>query len=251
VGAAAARGRSGAHAAAGVFAGDTFYCTVTPANAAQHVAADAAGQSRQALDGLTAVLGAVGLVPRDVVNLHVTLADIRHVAAFEAAYGGAFAEPYPARTIVGAPIKHQGHVLQIEAVAVRGGGAPLGPADAALGRASPAMLAADTLYVSGQLGSVQSGDCEAQTRSAWDKINALVAAAGFAADSVLRTNNVLTDWRSYAGFNAGYGANVRAPYPPRATVLGSLPDPAALVQIEAIAHRQGGNAAIVQVPGVP
>ena len=134
---------------------------------------------------------------------------------------------------------------------MRGGGEPIGTTDDALQFASPAMLAGDTLYVSGQDGTMRGANCEAQTRGAWDKINALIAAAGFPPDSVLRTNNVLTDWRNYAGFNTGYGANVRSPYPPRATVLGGLLDHSALVQIEAIAHRKGSDASIVQVPGVP
>jgi enamine deaminase RidA (YjgF/YER057c/UK114 family) len=113
------------------------------------------------------------------------------------------------------------------------------------------MLAGDTLYISGHTGAARGGDSTAQTREAWAMINNLLAAVGFTPDTILRTNNVLTDWRSYAGFNAGYGANVDQPYPPRATVLGSLLDPAALVQIEAVAHRNGSNATIVQVPGFP
>ena len=76
----------------------------------------------------------------------------------------------------------------------------------------------------------------------------LLAAAGFNDQSVLRTNNVLTDWRFYADFNAGYGANVTEPYPPRATVLGGLARREAVVQIEAVAHRSGSDAVIVQVP---
>jgi 2-iminobutanoate/2-iminopropanoate deaminase len=115
--------------------------------------------------------------------------------------------------------------------------------------------AGDVLYISGQSGISADGSfparCEAQTREAWRKIDALVAAAGFPADSIVRTNSVLVDWRDYAGFNAGYGANVRAPYPPRATVLGSLPSAAARVQTEAIAHRSGAEGTIIQVPGVP
>jgi 2-iminobutanoate/2-iminopropanoate deaminase len=151
---------------------------------------------------------------------------------------------------VAAPLQNPGSCLQIEATAVRGGGKPIGPADTALGCASPAMLAGDVLYLSGH-DAPTGRHCEAQTQGAWGKINALVTAAGFTLDSIVRTNNVLTDWRNYAGFNAGYGANVSKPYPPRATVLGSLRDPSALVQIEAIAHRNGSDAVIVQVPGVP
>lgn len=234
-----------------VLACDTFYATALPESTAKGPTGDATAQSRQALNALKSSLGAAGLTFSDVVNVHVTLSDVRGFAAFEAVYSDAFAAPYPTRCIVAGPLEDPTHCLQIEATAVRGGGHPIGPGDAVLGSASPAMLADDILYVSGHGGPMRAPDCEAQTRAAWSKIIALVAAAGFPSDSVLRTNNVLIDWRFYAGFNAGYGANVRAPYPPRATVLGGLLDPAALVQIEAIAHRKGSDAAIVQVPGAP
>ena len=233
---------------ASTLVGDTFYATALPDRPA--LAGDAASQARSALAGLQAALATAGLAIRDVVNVHMTLSDPRHFAAIEKVYAEAFAPPYPTRCIVAASLEDAGYCLQIEATAVRGGGKPIGAADTALGCASPAMLAGDVLYLSGH-DAPAGRDCEAQTRGAWDRINALVAAAGFAPDSIVRTNNVLTDWRNYAGFNGGYGANVSKPYPPRATVLGSLRNPAALVQIEAIAHRNGGDAVIVQVPGVP
>jgi 2-iminobutanoate/2-iminopropanoate deaminase len=112
------------------------------------------------------------------------------------------------------------------------------------------VLAGDELYIGGQAGIDRSGrlaaGVEAQTRAAWERVRSLLGAAGLSIDHVLRTNNILTDWRSYAGFNAGYGANVGKPYPPRATVLGSLAWPGALVQVETIAHRAGDTATIVQ-----
>lgn len=230
-----------------VLARDTLYATAVPDRAAK--AGDAAAQARTALAGLKTALADVGLAMRDVVNVHMTLSDPRYFAAVEKVYAEAFAAPYPARCIVAAPLEAPEWCVQIEATAVRGGGEPIGAADRTLGCASPAMLAGDVLYLSGHDAPI-AGDCAAQTRGAWSRINALVAAAGFALDSIVRTNNVLTDWRNYAGFNSGYGANVAKPYPPRATVLGSLRDPAALVQVEAIAHRNGGDAVIVQVPGV-
>jgi enamine deaminase RidA (YjgF/YER057c/UK114 family) len=90
---------------------------------------------------------------------------------------------------------------------------------------------------------------EEQTRAALMRVRRLIESAEFHVDGLLRTNNVLTDWRSYSGFNAGYGANVSDPYPPRTTVLGQLLDPRALVQVEGVAHRYGDAAAIVQAAG--
>jgi enamine deaminase RidA (YjgF/YER057c/UK114 family) len=231
-----------------VLVGDTFYATAHPDRAVE--ATDAATQARSALAALKGSLTAAGLAMRDVVNMHMTLSDPRHFAAVEQAYAETFAAPYPTRCVVAAALEDPAYCVQIEATAARGGGKPFGTPDAVLGCASPAMLCGDTLYLSGH-DAPAAGDSEAQTRATWNKLNTLTAAAGFARDSIVRTNNVLTDWRTYAGFNAGYGANVTKPYPPRATVLGGLRDPAALMQIEAIAHRNGGDAVILQVPGVP
>jgi enamine deaminase RidA (YjgF/YER057c/UK114 family) len=111
--------------------------------------------------------------------------------------------------------------------------------------ASPGMLAGDWLFVSAQ-ASGEGPDAERQTRGAWARIAAVLETAGLIPDDVVRTNNILTDWRLYAGFNAGYGAVVTRPYPPRATVHATLADPRACVQIEAIAHRQGRDATVLE-----
>jgi enamine deaminase RidA (YjgF/YER057c/UK114 family) len=201
------------------------------------------------------MLATAGLSRRDVVNLHVTLSDIRDFPAYEAAFRQTFEPPYPSGTVVGAPLQQSEMLIQMESIAIAGGGETVEAPDwpDVLGWASPAMVAGDILYVSGCLGlgagGVIAAGAEAQTRAAWDGVRRLIDKAGFHSDSVLRTNNVLTDWRSYGGFNAGYGASVSDPYPPRATVLGQLIDPRAHVQVEAIAHRGGEHATIVQAAG--
>ena len=100
------------------------------------------------------------------------------------------------------------------------------------------------------LESQQVDDVERQTRTAWERLGSLLEVAGFTPESIVRTNNILVDWRDYAGFNAGYGAHMPEPYVPRATVLGQLSDARARVQVEAIAHREGHAATILQVPPI-
>ena len=78
---------------------------------------------------------------------------------------------------------------------------------------------------------------ESQTHQAWGRISELLADVGMTADDVLHTTNTLTDWRSYDAFNAAYGTHVSSPYPPRATVVATLPDEQARVMIEVHAHR--------------
>ena len=223
--------------------------------AAEVVAGGGEAQCADAFLRLGAALAATGLAMRDVVNIHVTLADIRDLAVFEKSYRATFSAPHPSGTIVVAPLAHAQACIHIEAVSCKGGGKPVagGAAFAPDALFSPGTLLDGELFLSGQSG-VGSGSApngvEAQTRSAWTKLGAVLANCGMNAAHILRTNNVLTDWRDYAEFNAGYGANVALPYPPRATVLGTLAMPGARVQIEGSAHREGDQAVVLTVPGM-
>jgi 2-iminobutanoate/2-iminopropanoate deaminase len=171
----------------------------------------------------------------------VTLADHRDLAAVDDAITQCFKRPYPARTVVVAPLSDPARRVEIEFVASAGGGEPV-----EVFRDTAAIRTATHLYISGQTGIDTSRGVEAQTRAAWHRIHAIVEAAGMEPADIVRTNNWLTDWRSYAGFNAAYGEFVERPYPPRATVIGGLAQPGALVQIEALAHREGRNATVLQ-----
>ena len=207
-------------------------------------------QTEQALRRLATALEAAGLGIRDVVMVNVSLADMRHYPAFQAAYAGFFRPPYPARTIVATSLRHPSQLIEIEATAVAGGGRPVQGGLKTSPGESPAMLAGDELYIGGQIGVAADGslpaDAEQQTRAAWMRVQALVEEAGMALEDVVRTSNTLTHWRNYAPYNAGYGPFVLAPYPPRATMLGALSDPRALVQIEALAHRGGRDATVLE-----
>jgi enamine deaminase RidA (YjgF/YER057c/UK114 family) len=236
--------------------GNEHYCTALPFGADGEIAAgDVGAQSQQAFQNLAATLSKAGLSLQEVVNLHVTLSDVRDFAAFETAFQEVFGPPFPSRTVVGSPLQRPEMLVQLESITVVGGGQPIEDPSSpkVLGRASPAMVAGDTIYIGGQIAVEADGKiawgAEAQTRAAWMSVRRLMESAGFHVDGLLRTNNVLTDWRSYSGFNAGYGANVSDPYPPRTTVLGQLLDPRALVQVEGVAHRYGDVAAIVQAVG--
>lgn len=232
----------------GVRADGRFYCSTAGAP-------DRGDFAAQAAVALRSICGGVeqgGFSRSDVVYLHVTLADSRDAPAFGAALASTFPTEPPACTLVTASPSDPRSLLQIEAIAAAGGGRRLAGPKGAAGIGAAAVLAGDDLYIGGQVGEGEDGQLvtggEAQTRAAWERIRAILDEAGMDARSIVRTNNVLTDWRLYADFNAGYGANVSDPYPPRATVLGGLPRYRALVQIEAVAHRLGSEAVIVQVP---
>lgn len=192
---------------------------------------------------LEAAVEAAGMKLADVVNLHVTLTDRQELPLLDQALARVLCEPYPACAVVEAPLGDPAMKMQVEATCIRGGGVPLAApgSHGVLSCASPAILAGDELFLGAQTGSAADGnrmnDVEAQTLAAFSKVEALLAQAGMGMENILRTNNVLVDWRDYAGFNAGYGARAATPYPPRATVLGNLAAPGARVQVEGVAHR--------------
>jgi enamine deaminase RidA (YjgF/YER057c/UK114 family) len=237
--------------AGGVVVADSHYATAQPIDAGGRVASHSTrDQAVTTLMNLAFMLDAAGFSPHDVCNLHVTIADIRDCPIVHSEVSKFFGDTVPTLTLVGAPLENPDIRITVESSAVKGGGRPISSSLSPLvvGRPAPAMLAGDTLFLSGQrVADDVTNSVEMQTRAAWQRIRALIETAGFAEDSMLRTNNVLTDWRDFRGFNTGYGPNVAEPYLPRATVLGQLSEVGARVQIEGIAHRGGTDAAIVQV----
>jgi enamine deaminase RidA (YjgF/YER057c/UK114 family) len=241
-------------AVAGVQAGEFHYATALPVDAKGQVATPSCREQMVvALRNLGAMLKVAELASSDVVNIHLTLADMRDLETAKDELRTFFGEKIPTFTAVGAPLQRTDIFVTIESVAFKGGGEYIGSKAVPLvrGNAAPAIIAGDILFISGQSGHSDTGvdiDAELQTRAAWQRVHGLIEAAGFTPDSLIRTNNILTDWRDYSRFNAGYGANAHEPYIPRATVLGQLSSGRARMQIEGIAHRDGGNATILQVP---
>ncbi|MGE0796968.1 MAG: Rid family hydrolase [Lautropia sp.] len=223
-----------------------FVVAHAPEAADGAVPADASAQTTAMAAALQSAIEAAGMTIRDIVNLQVTIPDLRDLPAVERVLGTVLRAPYPACSLVQAPLGQPALKVQVEATCLAGGGLPLTAPDCvtALACASPAMLAGDELYIGAQNGiaeGIPAADVEAQTRRAFARIGALLTAAGMTTDCVLRTNNVLVDWRDYGAFNRGYGASVTPPYPPRTTAHGGLADPAARVQIEGSAYRHPGR----------
>ncbi len=155
--------------------------------------------------------------------------------------------------MIGAPLGLPELLVEVESIAVKGGGKPVRGLGwpARMGAASSAMLAGEHLYIGGQPGIAPDGsipaDTEQQTRQAWARVKAVLEEAGMSLAEIVRTNNILSDWRLFPVYNAGYGPHVSDPYPPRATVQAGLIDPRCTVQVEAIGHRQGRNATVIKV----
>ena len=78
-------------------------------------------QAERSLRNLTAVLDAAGLVWLDVVKTTIFLADMADFAAVNAIYARFMPDPPPARSTVQAAALPKGGLVEIEAIAVRGG----------------------------------------------------------------------------------------------------------------------------------
>lgn len=235
LGAAAAAGAN-----AGVRAGAHHFCTVGPA--ADALLSDPSARARSCLDRLEVALDAAGLQARDIVMLNLNVSDPRLLPVFDRVFRERMRAPYPTRTVSGASLPDPRWLFSVDAIAVAGGGQPVGPdAGPAGAPASTAMLAGDELFIGGVLGATADTarieSVHDQTHDAWQRIEKLLDAAGLTAADVLHTTNTLTDWRSYDAFNAAYGTHVSAPYPPRATVVTALAEEPARVMIEVHAHR--------------
>ena len=85
----------------------------------QLAAPDIAGQTKQALENLRAVLEAVGAALRDVVKTTVFLCDMGDFAAMNEVYAQFFTDECPARSAVEVSALPRGAQVEIEAIAVK------------------------------------------------------------------------------------------------------------------------------------
>jgi reactive intermediate/imine deaminase len=114
-------------------------------------------------------------------------------------------------------------------------------APAAIGTYSQAVRAADTVYLSGQIGldpaSMQLAEgAEAQIHRVFRNLRAVARAAGLDLGHAVRMTVYLTDLANFAKVNEIMAQYVTPPYPSRAAVgVASLPR-GALVEIDAILH---------------
>ena len=114
-------------------------------------------------------------------------------------------------------------------------------APAAIGPYSQAVLAGDTIYVSGQIpivtekGELIEGGIEEQTRQSLTNISNILAAAGFSMKNVVKTTVLLADIADFGAMNAVYAEFFEEPYPARAAFQAAAIPKGAKVEIECIA----------------
>ena len=115
-------------------------------------------------------------------------------------------------------------------------------APAAIGPYSQAINLNGTLYVSGQIpvnpatGTIPAG-IDAQTRQALQNIGAILDAAGFTFNDVVKTTVLLADKDDFAAMNAVYAEYFTQDKPARVCFQAAALPKGALVEIDATAGR--------------
>ena len=114
-------------------------------------------------------------------------------------------------------------------------------APAAIGPYSQAIMAGDTVYVSGQLpinpstGEFAEGGIKEQARQSLNNITNILAEAGMTMQQVVKVTVLMTDMSDFAAVNEVYAEFFSAPYPARsAFAVAALPKGGA-IEIEAVA----------------
>ena len=116
-------------------------------------------------------------------------------------------------------------------------------APAAIGPYSQAVLAGDTLYISGQIpvdpatGAFPDGGIRELTAQSLTNIRAILEEAGMTMADVVKTTVFLQDMADFAAMNEVYATFFTEPFPARAAVQVAQLPKGARVEIEAVAVR--------------
>ena len=115
-------------------------------------------------------------------------------------------------------------------------------APAAIGTYSQAVLADNTLYVSGQIPLVPetmemvSDQIEAQIEQVFDNLTAIFSEAGLGLDDAVKFNVFLTDLAHFPLVNDAMARRLTEPYPARAAIQVAALPKGAMVEVDAIAQ---------------
>lgn len=114
-------------------------------------------------------------------------------------------------------------------------------APGAIGPYSQAILAGNTLYVSGQIpidpasGKIVDGDIGVQTKQVMQNIKSILEEAGFGFADVVKSTCLLSDMKNFAAMNEVYGKYYPENPPARAAFAVKELPLGVLVEIETIA----------------
>lgn len=97
-------------------------------------------------------------------------------------------------------------------------------APAPIGPYSQAVMAGNTLYISGQIpldpstGLIVVGNIEAETKQVMDNIGAILKAYGMGFEHIVKTTIFILNMDDFGRINAAYGSYFTSAFPARETV---------------------------------
>ena len=114
-------------------------------------------------------------------------------------------------------------------------------APAAVGPYSQGVCIGNQLFLSGQIpinpatGAVEATDIQGQAKQVFANINALIEAAGFTMDNIVKTTVLLADMSYFGAMNEIYAAQFSDTYPARSTFAVKELPKQVLIEVEVIA----------------
>jgi 2-iminobutanoate/2-iminopropanoate deaminase len=117
-------------------------------------------------------------------------------------------------------------------------------APAPIGPYNQAVKAGNFLYVSGQIplsaetGELVSGSIETESRQVLENVGAILAAAGYRFEDVVKTSIFLVDMSDFAAVNEVYATYFTSNEPARETIAVKGLPKGVRVEISVIAYRQ-------------
>lgn len=241
----------------GAETGDLLFTTGQPGLdlEARLVGADVGAQTRQSLANVRAIVEAGGFAASDVVKLNTYLAEAADFPAMLEVRNEVLAEWFPDRayaasTTVVAGMPPPGMIVEIEAIAARGGRDVVASErvpKAAGALYSEAVRAGDWVFLSGQVARgedgavVGRGDMKAQTAQTLRNLEELLESAGASFRDIAH----VTVWVRSRGLYAPLNEVCRPLYearfagggfPASTAVVGPSPLDEVLVEVEAVAY---------------
>jgi reactive intermediate/imine deaminase len=226
----------------GVRSSDTLYLSGLIARNGRDntvVTGDIAVQTRAVIDNARELLDAAGLSLAHVVSARVFLTDLADFEAMNRVYREYFADAPPARATVGAALTGPAYKVEMTFVASAANRHAVQGDGAANPNLSAAIVAGDTVYVSGLLPDaaiVASANAEAQTRDVLRRLDGLLANASMTRADVRDLLVYVTDAEAAGAATAvchgAFGAKVAV-----TPVLASLAMARARVEIMTVAAR--------------
>ncbi|MFH1447450.1 MAG: RidA family protein, partial [Candidatus Micrarchaeota archaeon] len=201
--------------------------------------------TRDALAKALSLLTDAGYKPEDVVKAKVLLGDMGKFAEFNAAYADFFGTHKPARECVQTGNLSDNADLQLSLIASK---KPIQvifskEAPEAIGPYSQAMMAGNSLYLSGQISG--EGNAATQAMNVLKQLEAVLKEAGMNMGDVLKASVYLSDFSDFGAVNEAFTQVFPSNPPAREAVEMAVLPKSVKVEVSLIAKKGAGENKII------